>query len=130
MPVVPYGGMEKRKTWVLDTETKGTGATMVPLEKVERKEEPKREKLWVPPKKTPRAPAPPEPPAPRRFRVLDVLTREVLLEDGSVRETLSLLGAVEHMHDVNLYVWEPGDERWRLLSIAEQRVVWERRKQA
>jgi hypothetical protein len=27
------------KTWVLDTETKGTGANMVPLEKVERKKE-------------------------------------------------------------------------------------------
>jgi hypothetical protein len=125
--VVPYGGMEKRKTWVLDTETKGTGATMVPLEKLKRKAEPKRERLWVPPKKTPRVPEPPEPPAPRRFRVLDVVTREVLLEAGSVRETLSLLGTVEHMHDVNLYVWEPGEERWRLLSIAEQRVVWQRR---
>jgi hypothetical protein len=27
------------KTWVLDTETKGTGANMVPLEKVQRKDE-------------------------------------------------------------------------------------------
>jgi hypothetical protein len=90
---------------------------------------PEREGLWVPPEKTPRAPKPPEPPAPRRFRVLDVVTREVLLEDGSVREMLSLLGTVEHMNDVNLYVWEPGGERWRLLSIAEQGVVWERRKQ-
>lgn len=26
-----------RKTWVLDTETKGTGANMVPLEKVQQK---------------------------------------------------------------------------------------------
>ena len=29
-----------KKTWVLDTETKGTGANMVPLEKVLRKPEP------------------------------------------------------------------------------------------
>jgi hypothetical protein len=90
---------------------------------------PEREGLWVPPKKTPREPKKPEPPAPRRFRVLDVVTRKVLLEDGSVRDTLALLGTVEHMNDVNVYVWEPGDDRWRLLSIAEQRVVWERRKQ-
>jgi hypothetical protein len=27
------------KTWVLDTETKGTGANMVPLDKVEKKKE-------------------------------------------------------------------------------------------
>ena len=62
------------------------------------------------PKKTPREPKPPEPPAPRRFRVLDVVTREVLLGDGSVREMLSLLGTVERMNDVNLYVWEPGGD--------------------
>jgi hypothetical protein len=29
-----------KKTWVLDTETKGTGANMVPLEKVLKKPEP------------------------------------------------------------------------------------------
>src|SRR5687768_6509194 len=52
---------------------------------------PEREGLWVPPEKTPREPEPPEPPAPRRFRVLDVVTRELLLGDGSVREMLSLL---------------------------------------
>ena len=127
--LVPSRGMPKRRTWVLDTETKGTGATMIPLEQAERKEEPERERLWVPPKRTARVPPPPEPPAPRRFRVLDVVTRELLLDDGSARETLALLGGVEHMNDVNLYVWEPDDERWRLLSIAVQRVVWERREQ-
>jgi len=30
------------RTWVLDTETKGTGANMVPLEKLEAKPEPQR----------------------------------------------------------------------------------------
>jgi hypothetical protein len=29
-----------RKTWVLDTETKGTGANVVPLERIERKPQP------------------------------------------------------------------------------------------
>jgi hypothetical protein len=120
--------MSKRRTWVLDTETKGTGATMVPLDRVERPEQPKREKLWVPPKRTPREPKPPEPPAPRRFRVIDVLSRRVLLQDGSVRETLALLGGIERMHDVTVYVWEPDEDRWRLLTMTEQRVVWERRR--
>src|ERR671919_2949968 len=32
------------KTWVLDTETKGTGANMVPLEKAQAKPEPRRRK--------------------------------------------------------------------------------------
>jgi hypothetical protein len=33
--------MEMAKTWVLDTDTKGTGARMVPLEDVLKKPEPK-----------------------------------------------------------------------------------------
>ena len=32
------------------------------------------------------------------------------------------------MNDVNVSVWEPGEERWRLLSMAEQAVVWDRRR--
>jgi hypothetical protein len=124
---VPYRGMKKRRTWVLDTETKGTGAHMVPLDEIDDREKPKPGKMWVPPKRTPRAPEPPKPRPPRRFRVLDVVTRKLLLEDGSVRETLALLGGVERMNDVNLYVWEPDEERWRLLHIAEQRAVWDRR---
>jgi hypothetical protein len=120
--------MPKSRTWVLDTETKGTGARMVPLDVIEEKEEPKkRPKVWVPPKRRPREPAPPEPRAPRRFRIVDVLSRQVLQEDGGVRETLELLAGIERMHDVSVSVWEPGEERWRLLSIAEHRAVWGRR---
>ena len=99
----------------------------MPLDRFEHPEEPKPAKVWVPPKRTPREPEPPKPRAPRRFRALDVVTREVLLDDGSVAEMLEMLRAVEHVNDVNLYVWEPEREIWRLLSMAEQRVVWERR---
>jgi hypothetical protein len=119
--------MAKRRTWVLDTETKGTGAHMVPLDDAEGRETPQPGRMWVPPKRTPRPPEPPKPRPPRRFRVVDVVTRAVLQDDGGVRETLALLGGVERMHDVNLYVWEPDEERWRLLHIAEQRAVWDRR---
>ena len=41
------------KTWVLDTETKGTGANVVPLEKALQKPEP------APPKRRPAPAAPP-----------------------------------------------------------------------
>jgi hypothetical protein len=68
------------------------------------------------------------PRAPRRFRVVDVLTRRVLQEDGGVRETLDLLGGVARSNDVNVSVWEPGQDRWRLLSFAEQDAVWQRRR--
>jgi hypothetical protein len=45
-----------RKTWVLDTETKGTGANVVPLEKVPEKPPPKS--------RSPRAKAPAQSPPP------------------------------------------------------------------
>ena len=84
----------------------------------------------MPPKRRPREPKAPEPRAPRRFRVVDVLTRRVLQEDGGVRETLELLGGVPRMNDVNVSIWEPGEDRWRLLRIAEQEAIWERRTPA
>ena len=99
----------------------------MPRDRFEHPEAPKPGKVWVPPKRTPREPEPPKRRAPRRFRALDVVTREVLLDDGSVAEMLEMLREVEHVNDVNLYVWEPEREGWRLLSMAEQRVVWERR---
>ena len=56
------------KTWVLDTETKGTGANMVPLEKVLEKPEPapaprRATPAAEPPRRAPRQPA--RRPAPR-----------------------------------------------------------------
>lgn len=54
-----------RKTWVLDTETKGTGAEMVPLEKVLR-EPGSGSGPIVQPERRPRAPVPRPKRAPRR----------------------------------------------------------------
>jgi hypothetical protein len=123
--------MPDRKPWVLDTETKGTGAHVVPLESIERRDQPaEHAKVWVPPKRRPREPEPPEPPkprAPRRFRVVDVVSRKVLQEDGGVRETLELLGGIGSVTDVNISIWEPGGNRWRLLTLDERRTVWDRR---
>jgi hypothetical protein len=119
--------MAERRVWVLDTETKGTGAEMVPLDTIERKPEPSRTKLWVPPKRRPREPEPPKPREPRRFRVIDVVTREVLADGADLRTTLDVLGGVQRRLDVNVSVWEPDDDRWRLLSLAEQDAVWRRR---
>ena len=88
--------------------------------------------VYVPPERRP-APAPePEPRAPRRFKIVDLLSREVLGEDMSARETIEVLGGVRSVVDVNVYVWEPagkpaGHERWRLLTVAEQGAMWELR---
>jgi hypothetical protein len=116
------------KVWVLDTETKGTGAEVVPLEKVLERPAPSAEPFFVPPKPAPRAPEQPAPRAPRRFKVVDVLTHEVLAEDADPRATLYLLRRVRSSVDVEVFVWEPDDERWRLLTLGEQRALWELRE--
>jgi hypothetical protein len=109
-------------TWVLHTETKGTGATMVPLERVTKRREP--EPLSVPRKPTPRAPEPPKPRAPRRFRIVDVMSRQSLLDDASAAETVAALRGVRSTVDVNVYVWQDERERWRLLTFPEQRALF------
>ena len=122
--------MSKRRVWVLDTATKGTGAEMVPLDSIVKKPAPTGQPLFVPPKPLPRPPKEPEPPAPRTFKVLDVTTREVLAEGTGARATLDVLNKVRSVVDVNVYVWEPKPERWRLLTLGEQRLLWERRDPA
>ena len=108
------------RVWVLDTETKGTGAEMVPLDKVQRKPAPSAEPFFVPPKPKPREPKAPEPREPRRFKV-------VLAEDADGRETLRVLGDVRSTVDVHVSVWEPKRDDWRLLTLDEQRSLWEHR---
>jgi hypothetical protein len=56
-----------RKAWVLDTDTKGTGAEMVPLETVEERNRKPREAPVPPRRDAPKRPArtsPPKPPRP------------------------------------------------------------------
>ena len=117
------------KVWVLDTETKGTGAEMVPLEKVLRKpaSEPVRRRARPVPEQV-RQEAQPEPTPPRRFRVIDALSRQMLAEDADASETLELLRSIDRQVDVSVYVWEPTPESWRLLTRRELSLLWEFRQ--
>ena len=56
------------KTWVLDTETKGTGAQMVPIEKVHGGPAKGGRSAIVVQDPKPRPERPPEPKGPRRFK--------------------------------------------------------------
>jgi len=114
------------KVWVLDTETKGTGANMVPLERVLRKGSSAVPGFMLPELKPP-APAPAEPRAPRQFKVIDVLTRQVLAEGTEARATIHVLEGVRSIVDVTIWVWEPEGERWRMLTLEEARSLWEYR---
>ena len=119
------------KVWVLDTETKGTGAQMVPLEKTLKKpaSEPVRRRARPVPKRAPRK-REAEPAPPRRFRVIDALSREVVAEDAGLAQTIELLGAVKQPVDVSVYVWEPKADDWRLLTRRELSLLWDRRPAA
>jgi hypothetical protein len=118
--------MAERKVWVLDTETKGTGAEMVPLEKARERAKPPADPLWFPPPRRPRRPAPEAPRAPHRFRVVDVVSGRALAEDASTRETVELLRGVRSTVDVRIYVRE--GERSRLLTRDEQQALWRLRE--
>jgi hypothetical protein len=118
------------KAWVLDTDTKGTGAEMVPLEKLERRRQRGRDRERI--SVIRRTPLPPEEPAEdsarddhRSFKLVNVLTREVVGDGVGPREAVELLEAVRSVVDVRIYVWEPELEDWRALSLREKKLMWE-----
>jgi hypothetical protein len=123
---------KKRTVWVLDTETKGTGAEMVPLERLEKerkRQKGDRERIRVIARDDSSAGNEPatEPEAPRgarRLKVVNVLSRQVLADDVGVAEALQALRTVNSVVDVNVYVWEPNEEDWRPLTVSERRTLW------
>jgi hypothetical protein len=119
------------KTWLLDTETKGTGAHVVPLEQaLEHGASQERDLAVVALERPRRAPKPSEAPAPRTFKVVDVLSARVLAEGVTARATVDLLADLRSVLDVRIYVWMPLAERWRLLSLEEQKALWGFRRHA
>ena len=111
------------KVWVLDTETKGTGAQMVPLEKVvqERRSGPEPRFVF----ERAERPAPEaEERAPREFRVVDLMTREVLADGADARTAVAALESVRKLADAAVYVWDDNAARWRMLTLGETRALW------
>jgi hypothetical protein len=120
------------KIWVLDTETKGTGAEMVPLERaLERKRSAARAERVRVVRRRP-APAPEAAPGldedarprePSKFKVVSTLSGRVLAEDAEAREMVAALTGLRSLVDVRIYIREPGG--WRPLTLREQKLVWE-----
>jgi hypothetical protein len=117
---------------VLDTETKGTGAEMVPLEKAlkEKRRAPTRERASVArrkPASRPRAPVEPSGAAEARrapeFKVVSAISGQVLAEGARTRETVDLLREARSMVDVRVYVRESKAHEWRPLTLREQKVM-------
>jgi hypothetical protein len=112
------------RTWVLDLDPSGTGAEMRPLDSVLREPQPAPELALVRRKPEPRPEKAPERPRPRRFKVVDVMSGEVTAEGASARATVDALKRVRRIGDVRVYVWSDAAERWRLLTLDEQRALW------
>ncbi|HEX2468303.1 MAG TPA: hypothetical protein VHJ54_08870 [Solirubrobacterales bacterium] len=120
------------KIWVLDTETKGTGAEMVPLERAleDKRSVPDRERASVVRRRPrrqrpePRAPeAYQEPRARRVFRVVNAITGQSLANGADAREVVRLLDGMRSVADARVYVWEPDDAEWRPLTLREQKAI-------
>jgi hypothetical protein len=111
------------KTWILDTETKGTGAHIAPLK--DGRPRPERELATVTFDRPPRPVEEPAPLTPRVFKVVAVMRAQVLAEGVDTRETLELLAGMKSVVDARIYVWAPRADRWRLLRIGEQRALWQ-----
>jgi len=110
------------KTWVLDTETKGTGAHITPLRPAGAA--PERDLSITRFKAPPRPPAPPAEPAPRLFKVVDVLSGRVLAEDVPAAAAIEALAPLRKALDARVYVRANADDRWRMLTLAETRALW------
>jgi hypothetical protein len=118
------------RTWRLDSETKGTGAHIAPLEKAREQPASERELATVMLERPPRAIAAPAPAGPLTFKVLDIRSGEILGEGTDTRATVELLQGVRSVLDVRIYVWIERRGRWRLLNLEEQRALWSFRGQA
>lgn len=111
---------------MLDTHTKGTGANMVPLERVLRRGAERAPGFTLPERKRPEAP-PAEPRKPYRFKLVDLMTRQVLAEDVDARHAVDVLERVRSIVDVTIYVWDGEADRWRRLTFDEAKALWDRR---
>ena len=109
--------------WILHTETKGTGAQMVPLDKpTQRSRDPERVFVRDEARRAPK-PEPATPRAPREFRIVDVMTRRELATGVLLGEALALLRGVRSVVDVNVYVWDQQRLRWHQLTFEEQHAL-------
>jgi hypothetical protein len=116
------------RAWILDTETKGTGAHMVPLDSVTKRPSTRDQVFVLREPASPREPTETEEPTPRaphRFKIVDLMTRRTLAEDASTHQAVSVMMGVRSVVDVNVYVWDDEKSDWRLLTQSEKRAVWD-----
>jgi hypothetical protein len=115
-----------KRIWVLDHETKGTGAEMVPLDKKQGTAERASAQPQFVVSKTERPAIPPPPRPAARFRVEDVMTRRELGADLDGKALMALLAGVRSAVDVTVSVRRGDDDTWRPVPVHQRRLLWER----
>jgi hypothetical protein len=122
---------KRNKVWVLDTETKGTGAHIAPLKQsgASRKSEPALElvELRRPSREPSTAAA--DPPS-MRFRVRDVMSSRTIADEVDAAEAVAALGQLRSIVDAEVFVRSAPSGRWRLLGLEDRRRLWELRDRA
>jgi hypothetical protein len=98
---------------------------MVPLESLVKEKRTRNDEPRFVSRRAVRDPEPDisEPRAPRRFRIVDVMTRRALVDDGSARAAVDALKSVRSIVDVDVYAWNDERDRWQRLTFAEQRAM-------
>jgi hypothetical protein len=115
------------KTWVLDTETKGTGAHMAPLRPAAAERAQERALALVELKRPARPAREPRSPRRTRFKVTDVMSGRVLAEDVGVRDAVRALEGMRSALDARIAVRSSESGRWRLLGLERRRELWSMR---
>ena len=113
-----------RKVWILDTETKGTGAHVAPYEKARQPVRDDQELAIVALDRPPRPTPEPEPPQPLLFKVVNVMSSQVLGEGVGARDAVELLEGMGSVLDARIFVWLAKSGRWRLLTLDESKLLW------
>jgi hypothetical protein len=112
------------KTWVLDSETKGTGAHIAPLASPPAPGKGKRELALVEFDRPARPPKAAEPRESPRFKIVDVLSSQVLADGVDTRAAIRVLEGMRSVLDARIFRWAPKQRRWRLLTLAESKRLW------
>jgi hypothetical protein len=59
-----------------------------------------------------------------RFKVVDVMSSQVLAENVDVRKAVEVLEPMHSVIDARIFRWEPTRERWRLVTLGEAKALW------
>jgi hypothetical protein len=99
---------------------------MVPLQKTQTRSNGVGPEFIRPDRRRPAVrEAPSRPRLAHKFRIVDVMTRQQLVDGAGIAEALAALKGVRSVVDVNVYVWEQERARWRPMTFEEEHALFD-----